>query len=112
MATVARAWAPQPMLIADAAIGRCGDCATRCASSGARLEPAERRRAVALAIDVWRDLGRDLAVAARGGARGVRDREQLDELVAGAARLDPDALRGFLDRLDGLMARHRGLRQP
>jgi hypothetical protein len=42
-------------------------------------------------------------VAARGGARGVRDREQLDELLATAGTVDPGALRRFLDRLDRLM---------
>ena len=42
----------------------------------------------------------------------MRDREQLDELVAGAARLDPEALRGFLDRLDGLMVAIEGYANP
>jgi DNA polymerase-3 subunit delta' len=71
--------------------------------SGSRLQPVERRRAVAQIIEVWRDLGRDLAVIARGGERSVRDLERLEELQDLAPRLDPVALRRFLDRLDRLM---------
>jgi len=66
-----------------------------------RLQAVERRRATSLIIDVWRDLGRDLAVAARAGGRGVRDLDQLDELLDLGPRMDAAALDGFLDRLDG-----------
>jgi len=72
------------------------------AATAARLQPVERRRALATVIDIWRDLGRDLAVAAQGRGRGVRDRDQLPELQAMASRVDPEGLRCFLDRLDGL----------
>ena len=82
------------------------------APSATRLQPAERRRAVALLIDVWRDLGRDLAIAARGGGRGVRDLEQLDELLATTASIDQVALRHFLDRLDRLMLAIEGYASP
>jgi hypothetical protein len=57
---------------------------------------------VALVLDVWRDLGRDLLVAIHGGARSVRDRDQLAELEAVAPGIDAAALRAFLERLDRL----------
>jgi DNA polymerase-3 subunit delta' len=82
------------------------------APTTSRLEAAERRRAVLAVIDAWRDLGRDLAVAARGGARGVRDLDQLEEVLARAAGLDPAALLRFLDRLDGLMVAIEGYANP
>ena len=71
-------------LVADAALV---DAAMRgaVAPSAARLEPVERRRAVLVIIDAWRELGRDLAVAASGASgdgRGVRDLDQLEELLA------------------------------
>ena len=55
------------------------------APTAARLEPAERRRAVLVIIDVWRELGRDLAVAASatdGHGQGLRDLDQLEDLLA------------------------------
>lgn len=82
------------------------------APSSKRLQPVERRRAVQLIIEVWRDLGRDLAVAARGGGRGVRDLELLEELRDLAPRIDQAALRRFLDRLDRLMLAIEGYASP
>jgi DNA polymerase-3 subunit delta' len=89
-------------LIADAAAV---DAAMRgeVAPTAKRLQPVERRRAVHLVIEVWRELGRDLAVAAHADGRGVRDLELLDELRALGPRIDLVALRRFLDRLDRLM---------
>lgn len=77
-----------------------------------KLQPVERRRAVTLIIDVWRDLGRDLAVAAHGDGQGVRDLDQLEELLDLGARLDPIALRRFLDRLDRLALAIEGYASP
>ncbi len=98
-------------LVADAAAV---DAALRgdVAPSATRLEPAERRRAASLVIDVWRDLGRDLAVAATAGPDGVRDHEHLQELVAVARTVDHRALRRFLDRLDRLMLAIEGYANP
>jgi DNA polymerase-3 subunit delta' len=98
-------------LIADAAAV---DAAMRGAVPPAskRLQPVERRRAIHLIIEVWRDLGRDLAVAARGAGRGVRDLDQLDELLSLSARIDQAALRRFLDRLDRLMLAIEGYASP
>ena len=82
------------------------------APSARKLQPVERRRAVALVIDVWRDLGRDLAVAARGDGRGVRDLDQLEELLELGGRVDLTALRRFLDRLDRLALAIEGYASP
>jgi DNA polymerase-3 subunit delta' len=82
------------------------------APGSARLEPVERRRAVQVIIDIWRDLGRDLAVAAHGTGGGVRDLEQLEELRRLAGDLDQAALHTFLDRLDRLMVAIEGYANP
>ena len=71
------------------------------AERGARRpSPAERRSAVASVVNVWRDVCRDLAVAARGGTAELHQLELLDELVAAGAAIDPDAVTRFLARLD------------
>lgn len=80
--------------------------------SSKRLQPVERRRAIHLIIDVWRDLGRDLAIAAHGRGRAIRDLDQLDELVALSQGVDGTALRRFLDRLDRLMLAIEGYASP
>lgn len=77
-----------------------------------RLQPVERRRAIGQIIEVWRDLGRDLAVAARGSGHGVRDLGQLEEFLDLASRVDQTALRRFLDRLDRLMLALEGYASP
>jgi hypothetical protein len=82
------------------------------AASSKRLQPVERRRAISLIIDIWRDLGRDLAIAPRGDGRGVRDLDRLEDLVAIGARLEPSDLRRFLDRLDRLMIAIEGYASP
>ncbi len=89
-------------LVADAALV---DAAMRgtVASTAARLEPQDRRRAAQVVIEAWRDLGRDLAIAARGGLRAIRDLDQLEELQSAAVIIDSDQLLAFLDRLDRLM---------
>jgi DNA polymerase-3 subunit delta' len=98
-------------LVADAATV---DAALRgeVAPTAKRLQPAERRRAVLLVIDVWRELGRDLAVAARGDGRGVRDLDQLEELRDLGARIDGPALHRFVDRLDRLGLAIEGYASP
>ena len=77
-----------------------------------RLQPVERRRAVHVVIDVWRDLARDLAVAVHGQGRSVRDLDQLDDLLATAGRIDAAALNRFLDRLDRLAVAVEGYANP
>jgi DNA polymerase-3 subunit delta' len=98
-------------LVADAAAV---DAAMRgeVAPSAKRLQPVERRRAVQLIIEVWRDVGRDLAVATHGRGQGIRDLDQLEELMALSGAVDPVALGRFLDRLDGLMVAIEGYASP
>jgi len=106
-----RRLAAAPDLMADAAAL---DAAIRgeVAPSGGRLQPVDRRRAVLLIIEIWRDLGRDLAVAVHGGSRELRDLDQLEELRILARGLDADDLHRFLDRLDRLSVAIEGYASP
>ena len=74
------------------------------ATGGAvRLAPTERRRGARQLIDVWRDLGRDLAVASTAGTRGRRllhDPVLLEEIETAAHDLPDGAMAAFLARLD------------
>jgi DNA polymerase III delta' subunit len=67
-----------------------------------RASPAERRGAVAQIINVWRDVARDLAVAARGGKRELRQHDLLDELTTAGSRVDATAVTRFLERIDAV----------
>lgn len=100
-----------PELISDAAAV---DAAMRgeVPSSARKLQPVERRRAIHLIIEVWRDLGRDLAVAAHGEGQGIRDVDQLEELRELSGRVDQVQLHRFLDRLDRLMLAIEGYASP
>ncbi len=64
-----------------------------------RAPAAERRRAAALTVEIWRDLTRDLVLVGLGEERRLRDPALLDDLRGStdltAARLGP-----FLARLD------------
>lgn len=73
------------------------------APSTKKLQPVERRRAVITVLEIWRDVGRDLAVAAQARGSGVRDLDLLDDLLPIAIRVDQARLRAFLDRLDRLV---------
>ncbi len=64
-----------------------------------RISPAERRRAAAALLEVWSAVSRDLAVAALGGRRELRDPALLEELVAAADGMAPEAPARFLGRL-------------
>lgn len=72
--------------------------------AGRTPAPAERRRALVRLLEIWREVGRDLAVAARGAPVGVRPLELLEELSGAAQGLSAPELLGFLERLDGLAA--------
>ena len=56
-------------------------------ATGSKATAAERRRALALLLDIWRDLTRDLACAQRDAAGSIRDVSMLEELEAAAAEL-------------------------
>jgi hypothetical protein len=51
-------------------------------------------------------------VAAFDGGRGIRDLDQLEELLELAPAMDLAGLRRFLDRLDGLMLAVEGYANP
>lgn len=64
-----------------------------------RVPAAERRRALAMLLDVWRDVARDLAVAGTGARSSLRDVDLLEELEAAAAELPPGAPAAMVARL-------------
>ena len=70
------------------------------ARAGQRVAPAQRRAAVAQLLGLWRDLARDLAVAAHGGRAELRQPELLDDLTAAAMGLDAAHIGAFVGRLD------------
>ena len=72
----------------------------RTGGTARRASPAERRAAVTSILVVWRDVARDLAVAARGGKRELRQHELLDELVSAGERVDGREVTRFMQRVD------------
>jgi DNA polymerase-3 subunit delta' len=71
-------------------------------SGAAKISPAERRAAATQLLAVWREVARDLAVAARGGGRELHQHELLNDLAAAGKKVDPAAAAGFLDRLESV----------
>ena len=65
-----------------------------------KASPAERRRNMALLLDVWRDLARDLALVALGDPAGLREPDLLEELRAAVSVLPEGSVPAFLVRLD------------
>ena len=97
----ADAEAPAPAQDAESATS---DVATTEAEPGAadgagKVSAAERRRALALLLDLWRDVARDLECAARGATASIRDVALLEELGAAARTLPPGAALEALERL-------------
>ncbi len=74
----------------------------RAGGSARRASPAERRAAVTQIVAVWRDVARDLAVAARGGTRELHQHELLDELSEAGKLVDTNEVTGFLQRVDAI----------
>ncbi len=66
---------------------------------GAKVSAAERRRALALLLDLWREVARDLACAQRGASASIRDVTLLEEVEVAARRLRPGAAGEALARL-------------
>ncbi len=64
-----------------------------------RAPAAERRRAAAAVVEIWRDLSRDLVLVGLGEERRLRDPAMLDDLRA-ASDLTAHDLGPFLVRLD------------
>jgi DNA polymerase III delta' subunit len=83
---------------AEAAEASADDVPAEGAGSG-KATAADRRRALGLLLDLWRDLARDLACAQRGAAGSIRDVALLEELQAAARRLPPGAAGEALNRI-------------
>ena len=64
-----------------------------------KVSAAERRRAVAQLLEIWRDLARDLALVELGEGRALRDPSLIDDLGAARGQLDPQSAARFLERL-------------
>lgn len=64
-----------------------------------KVPAAERRRALALLLDAWHEVARDLALAQAGAPKTVRDVALMEELDAAARDLEPGAAAGALARL-------------
>ncbi len=79
---------------------RRGGSAAATGDRARRPSPQERRAAVAQVVAVWRDVCRDLAVAARGGKRELRRIDLVDDMVRAGTTVDADAAAQFLARLD------------
>jgi hypothetical protein len=79
---------------------RRGRSSAAAGTSARRPSPAERRGAVIAVVAVWKDVCRDVAVAARGGRRELTRIDLLDDLVRAGATVDADAAARFLVRLD------------
>ena len=74
----------------------------RVGGAARRASPAERRAAVTQIVAVWRDVARDLAVAARGGTRELHQHDLLDELSDAGKMVDATEVTGFLQRIDAI----------
>jgi DNA polymerase III delta' subunit len=66
---------------------------------GRRIPAAERRRAAAFLVDIWRAVARDLALVQLGDVQLVRDMALLDDLTEAARGLPAGASAAFLERL-------------
>ena len=77
-----------------------GDQASGRGAAARRNSPAERRRALALLLEVWRDLARDVALAQLGPHVTLRDPAFLEEVRDAAAGLPAGAAAAFLVRLE------------
>jgi hypothetical protein len=64
-----------------------------------KVSAVERRRALALLLDAWRGVARDLVLAQLGAARTVRDVALLEELTTAARDLPDGSAAEALARL-------------
>jgi DNA polymerase III delta' subunit len=69
------------------------------AEGPSRIPASERRRALAVLLDLWCDLARDLALVEAGAVRSVRDQVLLEELEAAARELPAGAAAASIGRL-------------
>jgi DNA polymerase III delta' subunit len=76
-----------------------GDATEADGTRDVRAPAADRRRAAATLVAIWRDLARDLALIGLGEERGLRDPGLVDDLRAAAGPPSP-AIAAFIARLD------------
>ena len=92
VASVTTVAAAEPGPPSDAAnAGAAPDDTTPADAGGGKASAAERRRAIAMLLDLWRDVARDLECVARGAPGAVRDVALLEDLQRAAAELPPGA---------------------
>jgi len=84
---------------AEASAAESGNATPVEQDSPGRAPAAERRRAADSLLGIWRDVARDLAVAALGHPERVRDPGLLDDLARASAGLESASLAVFLERL-------------
>ncbi len=77
--------------------GAAGETAAEPAAG--KASAAERRRAIAVLLDLWREVARDLECASRGATGSIRDVALLEDLERAAAGLAPGAAADALARL-------------
>ena len=65
-----------------------------------RTPAAERRYALALLLDAWRDVARDLALVEVGDVAHLHDPAMLEDLHDAASGISGVELRDFLHRLE------------
>lgn len=75
------------------------DTAEAESAPGVRVPAAERRRALALLLELWAALARDIAVAASGAGSAITDPALSDDLLPVAERIGPVPARAALERL-------------
>ena len=75
------------------------DAADPAEAGSAKASAADRRRALAILLDLWRDLARDLACAQGGAAPSIRDVALLEDVEAAARGLPEGAAFAMLARL-------------
>ena len=83
----------------DQAAASTDDAGTDGDAAQGKASAADRRRGVALLLDLWRDIARDLACVERDASATVRDVALLEEIEGAARRLPPGAASESLSRL-------------
>jgi DNA polymerase-3 subunit delta' len=104
---VAPAAAPAPPAAVAAAdpdsaaeAGADGDDPDVAEERDARTPAAERRKAAALVLAIWRDVARDVALVGLGEVRRLTDPGLLDDLRSAAAALAGADIAAFIGRVD------------
>jgi hypothetical protein len=92
----------EPEAAADAEDDQAAPEAEPRAARGRAMQPAPRRQAALRLLALWRDLGRDLALAAAGARAEISRLDLVDELERAAMGLDRGGIAAFLGRVDVL----------